>query len=93
LHFWVKLSNLMECRVVESEVRESINLLLEKAKPATTNVPGVAGPAPLPVSGGILAPLATTQPAGLPVPVKPADNSIAGKVAAATESRLMRKAG
>ncbi len=79
LHFWVKLTNLMDCRVVESEVREAINLALDCTATATSNVASVAGPAAATV--------------GLPLPARPADVSIAGKVATGPEQRMLRKAG
>jgi small-conductance mechanosensitive channel len=43
LHFWLKMSDLMDCRVVESDVRQAVSNLLgdtdaESSKPVTTTV-------------------------------------------------------
>jgi potassium efflux system protein len=46
LHFWIKLANLMECRIVESEVREAINISLAAADAVTSNaatLPSIVG--------------------------------------------------
>jgi small-conductance mechanosensitive channel len=87
LHFWVRLSNLMECRVIESEVREAINLALDNTDAATSGVASMARPAAATASGIV------PPQAGLPLPAKQADVSIAGKVAAGPEQRTLRKAG
>jgi small-conductance mechanosensitive channel len=83
LHFWVKLSTLMECRVVESEVREAMNAALANTNAATSAVASPLAPAAAlaPAMPKGTAGAAPTGPVG-PAPTgRPAERSAAGSIA------------
>lgn len=62
LHFWLKLHSVMECRIIESEVRQAINGLFRDTDAATTSA-GVVGS----VGKGTTTPLSSAKPTLAPL--------------------------
>lgn len=99
LHFWLKMSDLMDCRIVESDVRQAVSNVLCESDVVTTSPTTPAAVSPAIVSPATVTPAAvspaTVSPAAVPPPhfdLVPAAASVR-MPEKASEGRDTRKAG
>ncbi len=92
LRFWVRLKNLEECRLTESDVREAISDFLSEANPTTTAVSGALKPAPIapPQTAAIASPAKSSSAV---IPSLPAASATKGRPSTNQPAGPYRQAG